>query len=907
MTEQRVRHRIFESGPPYSVQRYFTLRCFGLPVQGEDNGEIYQDAARFLCLDEYPQPALPSGFKTTPVARVWHNRWKHVGGRMAGGVDGTSDGPLDSPYVRAWEEVPYVRELVRLLESMRAPEWGDRALRVGECMLWPGRFEHLYYQNKTQWGEDLWNESRLRSRPPPARPGQRPSRHVPVFFGWHMVEYHNMANEDRRRLYLSVPQWWLDDFSAARVLGVPTPWILVYAQTYLHLARSLIQTNIYHVATVEYTIGFVMNHMQAAYLGVSPESNATSDYRIHGGHGGTRFRGRLFTIPPGVVETLSRLHPFYIIESSGYDPVRAFLALRRAQEVSISSQICCQYRWDTGHVQGFTSIRTPTKKGAEMFHDEVRVENRLDVRTSYGEASAAWTKFQELTAGHRGRRARVQVHDMVTQHMNEQGWGIESIELTELRTRDDSGAWVPVAQPYNDEVHTELDDFARRVRAMPAQEADGGLSHVIGQPHQQTHEDEDDVDGQPMYVDITHPAGAIPTQEEVDAALQSTAPPREAWWPESETNAETKTRLDAFSNRCTALGMDVPMTLGTALTTACTVADELLDRRGGLGREEADRVRAARSAAETALAAKTTECTGAQEEADSLRGDLRNAERRVVSLTTRLESVTATAATVPGLQNRLTAATALTERQAHSLQTHTAHHEQMYGSVRRILEGVKNRADNLKTNYDALKAVTDDLVAAHAEAEGASSSTTRTRGRGIFQRMRELATQLQATHRADHDRLDEAFAATRDVVGDEAGSPSTVDRAQLRTEVEHLRTALGNAERERDEERTKVAATEEDLEAARASLSEQEEATTAATARAEAHVTVGTQQRARAERLFNVCNELLATARADQARWSSNGTTAIATANEVADGSLDTEDSDAPLSRRARKRPRNQR
>lgn len=145
--------------------------------------------------------------------------------------------------------------------------------------------------------------------------------------------------------------------------------------------------------------------------------------------------------------------------------------------------------------------------------------------------------------------------------------------------------------------------------------------------------------------------------------------------------------------------------------------------------------------------------------------------------------------------------------------------------------------------------------------------------------MCELATQLQATHKADHDRLDEAFAATRRIMGDEPGSPGAVEVAELRNNVDTSRTAAANAERERDEEPSKLASTEAELDILRNKVSQTEAELAAVRARSEADAVAVTEQRARADRLLTLAHNMMQSASASHDAWVRVQTAAVAAAN----------------------------
>lgn len=55
--------------------------------------------------------------------------------------------------------------------------------------------------------------------------------------------------------------------------------------------------------------------------GFNESAMASQNFKIHHRLKGGGFTQRLFAVPVGVVEILSVVHPFCILESSGVDPV----------------------------------------------------------------------------------------------------------------------------------------------------------------------------------------------------------------------------------------------------------------------------------------------------------------------------------------------------------------------------------------------------------------------------------------------------------------------------------------------------------------------------------------------------------------------------------------------------------
>lgn len=306
--------RVYEDGPPYDVQKYIYLTR---------DGYRYRDSSRFLAIKKYRTPGhCPSTYVPTDVDEVWRIRWLHAGGRLAGGTDTTTTGPFDSPYIRCWEEVHYVRRLEVYVKVLMSSTTEGKEFTVNDRFMIPGRYEHLYFLNRNYWGKDFSDESRIRETDG-------------VFWGWNQTEYHNMLKRDRKDWYAPLPEDWKTMFNGARLLGIPTPWVAVYAQNLMISSMSWVKKDLYDVAKMEYTLFFTLCHAQAALEGVHVKSNQSADFRLHEYEENMSLNGRLFNVPPGVVEILACVHPFYFLETSGFDPVLTFLALRRGQEIII--------------------------------------------------------------------------------------------------------------------------------------------------------------------------------------------------------------------------------------------------------------------------------------------------------------------------------------------------------------------------------------------------------------------------------------------------------------------------------------------------------------------------------------------------------------------------------------------
>lgn len=60
----------------------------------------------------------PDEYVHTDVVRVWAVRCLHTGVSLAGVSKPDTTDPFDGPYIRCWEEVPYVRTLERYVGKL---------------------------------------------------------------------------------------------------------------------------------------------------------------------------------------------------------------------------------------------------------------------------------------------------------------------------------------------------------------------------------------------------------------------------------------------------------------------------------------------------------------------------------------------------------------------------------------------------------------------------------------------------------------------------------------------------------------------------------------------------------------------------------------------------------------------
>ena len=303
---------------PYSVDDFITL--------SRPDGRPWLAAQRLLRVQELHESG-DSSVQTRTAQETFDDFFRHVGGRMAAGQLAIILSPrFDTPYIRMAEEVAYAHRLDALLVRVLAATSG--VFRDCELLCFVGEFRYWYGWNRDHFAKDLWDEHRLRNS---AR------RFRNAVFGWHTRSFHNMTLSDRARMFWPVPDGW-SAFEVNRMLGVPSPSIAHYAATAYHSTTpgSLARQTLDRIFLLEHMCNVVFSHAQACSDGIFysnfPDRRVRSNYAHHpGGH-----VGRLFRLPPRLIEEYSRVHPFFFLESSGMDPARAFLALRRAQEFT-----CC--------------------------------------------------------------------------------------------------------------------------------------------------------------------------------------------------------------------------------------------------------------------------------------------------------------------------------------------------------------------------------------------------------------------------------------------------------------------------------------------------------------------------------------------------------------------------------------
>lgn len=779
------------------------------------------------------------------------------------------------------------------------------------CFTW--RYDHFYFLDRYKWGKENWDESRHRHHVPQDRDGRSDSDHVPCFWGWQMVEYHSLTNNDRLEMYLTVPDWWLRDYSAARVLAVPTPWILVYAQQLFRNANPNQLNELYYIARIEYSIFCTLCVVDASYNGLPRGCNGTSDYRVHGGGSGYTYTGRLFNLPQGVVSMLSVMHPFYILESSGYDPVLGFLALRRAQEVHISNNVCAQYDWNSGESVGFDEITVRTRvrrrqDGTEVWrttvHDPVDVHTTVTGTTDVSVANAAWDRFKQLTEGHRGQCARTNVTGDVTRIMNMEGYGIESPGLTSRRQIRDSQSWQPQTLRYSSDTESRLNNFRTIVEAKAWEPFDGGLSEVIGQIHQKPSEQPAEENGQTLWARMEHPDGTVPRRADagtssrdrrdnrmsVSSGSSSDSPPRPTWWPPSETRMATKAMLDTFSAVCLDNGRSAPDTLGTALTTATDLCRILASNESDRPRTETDaeitRLQEQLRASQLQVSTQRRQLTTFRNNEGLLRKQMTAQDQQLTDSVAAADAARESAAQseviaqrVPELEASLqTCRTEITNLRRQSTEA-TTRYNTVTADMTAVVNQQGTRLSTLVQQQEEIRRATDESLAAYETPDGEDQRTRRTRRNGVLDRIRTLTTQLLDSHRADLDRMTELLANSRNTLSNDATTATDAQMLQLQQQLDQVRTECDTAKKERDEDRVRLVSLEQQLEDTKRDLEARAaELTTMRTDFSSAQREAVTQ-RDRADRLFQTATDVVGTADTRHREWSNEQKAAIRAAN----------------------------
>ena len=133
---------------PYALEKLINLK-YTPPLEGATEDDVtpvprpfvFAVSERWRRVWEVWNNAFrsaPSMVKSNPWL-LFDRFWKHCGGRMADGHNALNFDPrLDSPYIRAAEEVPMVRHLLAFLNRVESPESG--AIRDCEYFLHRGSY-----------------------------------------------------------------------------------------------------------------------------------------------------------------------------------------------------------------------------------------------------------------------------------------------------------------------------------------------------------------------------------------------------------------------------------------------------------------------------------------------------------------------------------------------------------------------------------------------------------------------------------------------------------------------------------------------------------------------------------------------------------------------------------------------
>lgn len=636
---------------------------------------------------------------------------------MAGADDNLMVGPLDSIYVRCWEECLYARDLSQTIQLLRAhPDRISQQTFMDRTLTIKGKFSEFYMFNRRFWGKDLWDEARIRDS-------------WRVFWGWNMVEFHELARRDRNRLYLQLNEFWVQSMWTPLVLGVPTPWVYIHAQGVMFSddrADEALQSELDNKARVEYTIFTVCAVLQAAAEGIYRQQNDGPDYRLTTRGDEGEFGGRLFNFPPGVIAILSQYHPFYIIESLGLDPIDSFVAIRRAQEIIIDDGPCIRYNFRTTDARPILQQTYVDDVGERFVLDEIKCRNATFAMTSKKDAAEAWALFQDLTKDHKGRRARVQPWGEVTKIMNGQEYGIESVALTEYRnsiTRAQD-QWTPTTRQRDAAYEAESLRFKEIVDQLEPEADDGGASTLSRQRH-------------------IHPVQRpVPGDE--------TTGGRPDWWPADETIQDTKARLDVVAVICGRNSLEPPTTIGGALNSVVQLGEQLTDLTDRL-KDVTD----SRAAIESQQARLTGEVQTANERIEELNtqrqtavADLEASEQRVAHLRGQGEVATQLEATVAELRRSV------------------AEKEQMLIDERAsALDNLRSLRQEIAQHTSIIDQLRGGIVNAqrrNVELQSTMQNSDVSTIMDTVQRVRDMADELRVSHRNAMNKVQEELDAERE-------------------------------------------------------------------------------------------------------------------------------------------------
>lgn len=737
------------SAAPFALEQFVRLR--------NEAGDRYLDASRFQALlTMYETGESPRGHEVRNPFDIFDNFFKHCGGRMAGDLDGqVPSSVLDSLFVRCAEEVPYVRALVALIPRLQA------GIPVGLHVhfVFQGKFQYHIALNRKQWGKDLYDEARLRQQRRRSDPDFRG-----MFISWNQIEYHSLSFADRDRLYWPLPPTWWDDFEGNRMLGVPTPPLTTYL-TDLYLrsdARSVLSRFLRDALEYEYVSGYVLSHAYAAENGVA--FNDTFDHR-HGPNAQDQ-SGRLFRLAPGVIYLLSQfVHPLYFLDSTDIDPVRAFLALRRAQEFAWGETGCAPYDFQQATLGTLSVLHTVDRRNKSLFYPAVHPTRQACEMTELAEAQRAVLEFRRLTRRHHGRTFRAQPCPEVTAVLNGLGLGIESPSLQNLRVNLGSRRWAETYPVMTEaEARSALDAFVNVVSQMePVTAEDAGVENLswarpgvppsLPAPFSPEEDHRDD-----MHDDIDPDPPETPPDSLAREQRERLSIPRPIWWPvETDVDALTAS-LETLKTACGNSSLSAPVTVTDVFKTANDVVGRL----------------------------------------DAARGDLANARASERQLTTNNEAHAKTEqalrARITELEGDLDTATAT----ANNLVEAQTDFDERLKEVRDERDDLRTERDQLRTTLQSAEETATTTAAAHANALATQLSAHQAALRAKDEAAETLQTSLRTANttisqlRRQHARLMDA------------NSSLTNERNTLRAASRQSTSAAGHAATELDSLRRQV-------------------------------------------------------------------------------------------------------
>ena len=201
----------------------------------------------------------------------------------------------DMPYARTASECEYQRQLYTLFERLMADFHAGRDLIPSEMTLLalsvlPHPVDRFYLLNRSSDAirKDVAFETRMR----------RSNR---MFVGYHNVEFHRLARNERSRLYLSCNLSYYHDVPSA--LQVPTPPCVAYVSGLIAGERNpQLEGRLWQVVAAEWAELVFHRVMVVAKYGAD-SSSGIKDRRLSSELTAAAPKGRILPIPRQVVET----------------------------------------------------------------------------------------------------------------------------------------------------------------------------------------------------------------------------------------------------------------------------------------------------------------------------------------------------------------------------------------------------------------------------------------------------------------------------------------------------------------------------------------------------------------------------------------------------------------------------